>query len=88
VIHYCTSFPASRLVNTPVVALYRNALSFGNRLFVGVCGDADCSAYKRPPIMNHAERCAEVFGCKAVTKIIPNAPCFGELAIYAPCARP
>lgn len=56
---------------------YRNALSFGNRLFVGVCGDADCSAYKRPPIMNHAERCAEVFGCKAVTKIIPNAPCFG-----------
>ena len=43
---------------------YRNALSFGNRLFVGVCGDADCALYKRPPIMNCKERCAEVYGCK------------------------
>ena len=56
---------------------FRNALAFGNRLFVGVCNDEDCSQYKRPPIMTHAERCAEVEACKSVTKVIPNAPCFG-----------
>ena len=56
---------------------FRNALTFGNRLFVGVCGDEDCSTYKRPPVMSHAERCAEVEACKSVTKVIPNAPCFG-----------
>jgi glycerol-3-phosphate cytidylyltransferase-like family protein len=39
--------------------------------------DEDCSKYKRPPIMTHEERCAEVQACKAVTKVIPNAPCFG-----------
>ncbi|KAL3790315.1 hypothetical protein HJC23_002941 [Cyclotella cryptica] len=57
--------------------LFRNALMFGNRLFVGVVGDKDASAYKRPPIMTHDERCAEVEACKSVTKIIPNCPCFG-----------
>lgn len=57
--------------------LFRNALAFGNRLFVGVVGDKDASSYKRPPIMTGAERCAEVEACKSVTKVIPNAPCFG-----------
>mmetsp|Transcript_15502 Transcript_15502/g.30950 ORF Transcript_15502/g.30950 Transcript_15502/m.30950 type:complete len:542 (-) Transcript_15502:103-1728(-) len=57
--------------------LFKRALSHGNRLFVGVCGDADCANYKRPPIMTHDERCAEVAACKAVTKVIENAPCFG-----------
>lgn len=57
--------------------LFRNALAYGNRLFVGICGDKDCATYKRPPIMTHDERCAEVEACKSVTKIIPNAPCFG-----------
>mmetsp|Transcript_18878 Transcript_18878/g.35747 ORF Transcript_18878/g.35747 Transcript_18878/m.35747 type:complete len:555 (-) Transcript_18878:451-2115(-) len=57
--------------------LFRNALMFGNRLFVGVVGDKDASAYKRPPIMTHDERCAEVEACKSVTKVIPNCPCFG-----------
>jgi glycerol-3-phosphate cytidylyltransferase-like family protein len=99
---------------------FRRALSFGNRLFVGIMGDADCATYvdllrlpsdwlatlflcstvphcvsfleesnslisqparvgryKRPPVMSHAERCAEVEACKSVTKVIPNAPCFG-----------
>ena len=27
--------------------------------------------------MTHSERCAEVEACKAVTKVIPNAPCWG-----------
>jgi len=57
--------------------LFRNALMFGNRLFVGVVGDKDASGYKRPPIMTHDERCAEVDGCKSVTKVIHNSPCFG-----------
>jgi cytidyltransferase-like protein len=57
--------------------LFQKALSYGNRLFVGVVGDEDASHYKRPPIMTSAERCAEVEACKAVTKVIPNAPCFG-----------
>ncbi|KAL7536293.1 hypothetical protein ACHAXR_007056 [Thalassiosira sp. AJA248-18] len=57
--------------------LFRNALMFGNRLFVGVVGDKDASAYKRPPIMSHDERCAEVEACKSVTKVIQNCPCFG-----------
>jgi len=57
--------------------LFKRALAFGNRLFVGVVGDEDASSYKRPPIMSAAERCAEVEGCKSVTKVIPNAPCFG-----------
>ena len=57
--------------------LFQNALTFGNRLYVGVVGDKDANAYKRPPIMTAAERCAEVEACKAVTKVIPEAPCFG-----------
>uniref|UniRef100_A0A7S3Q196 ethanolamine-phosphate cytidylyltransferase n=1 Tax=Chaetoceros debilis TaxID=122233 RepID=A0A7S3Q196_9STRA len=57
--------------------LFRNALRYGNRLYVGVVGDKDASSYKRPPIMTHDERCAEVEACKSVTKVLPNSPCFG-----------
>jgi len=57
--------------------LFQNALTYGNRLYVGVVGDKDANAYKRPPIMSSAERCAEVEACKAVTTVIPDAPCFG-----------
>lgn len=57
--------------------LFQNALQFGNRLYVGVIGDEDANNYKRPPIMTAAERCAEVENCKAVTMVIPDAPCFG-----------
>ena len=58
-------------------SLFQRALGYGNRLFVGVCSDEDCSSYKRPPVMTHDERCNEVQNCKSVTKVIPNAPCFG-----------
>lgn len=57
--------------------LFQKALTFGNRLYVGVVGDKDANAYKRPPIMSSSERCAEVEACKAVTKVIEDAPCFG-----------
>jgi len=57
--------------------LFRHALSYGNRLFVGVIGDEDANNYKRPPVMSAAEREAEVSNCKCVSKVISNAPCFG-----------
>lgn len=57
--------------------LFKAALKNDNRLFVGVCNDDDCGDYKRKPVMTHDERCAEVEACKFVTKVIPNAPCFG-----------
>lgn len=57
--------------------LFRRALTNGNRLLVGVVGDEDANNYKRPPIMSASERESEVSSCKCVTKVIPNAPCFG-----------
>lgn len=57
--------------------LFRKALKLGNRLLVGVVGDEDANAYKRPPVMSAKEREEEVASCKCVTKVIPNAPCFG-----------
>jgi len=57
--------------------LFRNALSFGNRLLVGVCSDEDATPYKRRPIMTTQERVNEVKGCKNVDEVIPNAPCNG-----------
>jgi len=56
---------------------FGRAAKLGNRLLVGVIGDDDANSYKRPPVMTAAEREAEVAGCKGVTKVIPNAPCFG-----------
>eukprot|EP00930_Biecheleria_cincta_P045811 TRINITY_DN31574_c0_g1_i1.p1 TRINITY_DN31574_c0_g1~~TRINITY_DN31574_c0_g1_i1.p1 ORF type:complete len:252 (+),score=41.84 TRINITY_DN31574_c0_g1_i1:23-757(+) len=57
--------------------LFRNASKLGTQVFVGVVGDQDANAYKRPPIMTAAEREAQVFGCKHVDKVIPDALCFG-----------
>mmetsp|Transcript_45493 Transcript_45493/g.73295 ORF Transcript_45493/g.73295 Transcript_45493/m.73295 type:complete len:516 (-) Transcript_45493:344-1891(-) len=50
--------------------LFQAALSFGNRLHVGVMSDEDCMQYKRKPIMTTEERCKEVDSCKAVYKAI------------------
>jgi choline-phosphate cytidylyltransferase len=57
--------------------LFEKALKLGNRLFVGVVGDKDANNYKRPPVMSAKEREAEVSMCRCVTKVIPDAPCFG-----------
>lgn len=54
-----------------------NALRFGNRLIVGVCGDEECEAYKRRPIMTTQERVDEVRLCKYVSEVVPNAPVSG-----------
>lgn len=57
--------------------LFKAALKFGTRLYVGVVGDKDAMNYKRPPIMSMEERAAEVEACKGVHKVIKNSPCFG-----------
>jgi cytidyltransferase-like protein len=57
--------------------LMANALKFGNRLIVGVCGDEECASYKRPPIMTTQERVDEVRLCKYVSEVIPNSPVSG-----------
>merc|ERR1711907_875527 len=54
---------------------YKRALTFGTRLFVGVCSDEDVESYKRRPVMTTAERINVVSACKYVYKVIPNAPC-------------
>lgn len=43
-------------------------------LIVGVHPDSDCEAYKRKPIMNHAERCESVRNCKYVDEVVENSP--------------
>jgi len=53
---------------------FKNALTFGNRLFVGVLSDKDVASYKRAPIMKMEERCAVVACQKYVYKVIPNSP--------------
>jgi choline-phosphate cytidylyltransferase len=50
--------------------LFASALTFGNRLHVGVMSDEDCIQYKRRPIMTTEERVKEVDSCKAVYRAI------------------
>ncbi|KAJ9454865.1 Choline-phosphate cytidylyltransferase 1 [Diplonema papillatum] len=57
--------------------MFAASAQFGNSLFVGVINDKDAAPYKRKPVMTHEERCTEVGACKYVTKVIPDAPCFG-----------
>ena len=54
-----------------------NALTHGNRLFVGVLSDATVEAYKRRPVMTMDERAKAVAVCKGVFQVIKNAPCPG-----------
>lgn len=50
--------------------LFKSALKFGTRLYVGVVGDKDAMNYKRPPIMSMEERAAEVCSmCCAVCAV-------------------
>merc|ERR1719424_1567647 len=51
------------------------AQEYGNRVHVGVMGDADTAKYKRDPCMNIEERCAEIRALRCVYEVIPNAPC-------------
>jgi len=52
---------------------FKQALSYGTRLSVGVLSDEHVSKYKRPPIMTMEERAAVVATSRHVHKVI--APC-------------
>ncbi len=43
-------------------------------LIVGVCGDEECTSYKRKPILTTEERCAAIGACRYVDEVVPNAP--------------
>jgi len=52
---------------------FKQALSYGTRLYVGILSDEDVDKYKRAPIMTMEERAAVVATSKYVHKVI--APC-------------
>lgn len=56
------------------VEFLRQARALGDRLVVGVVGDADALTYKPAPIMSHAERIAVVGACRWVDRVLPD-PC-------------
>lgn len=43
-------------------------------MIVGVNSDEDCASYKRLPILNVDERCAEIAACRLVNHVIKNSP--------------
>lgn len=52
----------------------KNARQFGDYLIVGVCGDEECTSYKRRPIETLEERVEAIKACRYVDEVIPNAP--------------
>jgi cytidyltransferase-like protein len=66
------------------VEFFRQARRLGDRLVVGLVGDADVASYKPPPIMTHAERVAVVRGCRYVDRVLDApAPLHCSLAFLA-----
>jgi cytidyltransferase-like protein len=55
------------------VEFFRLARALGDRLIVGVVGDADVASYKPPPIMTYDERVAVVRACRFVDRVL-DAP--------------
>ncbi len=56
------------------VSFLKEARALGDYLIVGVAGDEDATAGKRPPILTVEERTAVVAACRYVDEAIPNAP--------------
>ena len=52
------------------VEFFRHARALGDRLIVGLVGDADVASYKPAPIMTFAERLAVVRGCRFVDRVL------------------
>lgn len=57
------------------IRFLRSARAMGDRLIVGVCGDEFCTTYKRPPILNAAERAETIAGCRYVDQVVVDCPC-------------
>jgi len=74
---------------------FKQALSYGTRLYVGILSDEDVRNYKRAPIMNLEERAAVVSTSKHVHKVIAPCPFPGipeefikEYRIHVVCHSP
>jgi cytidyltransferase-like protein len=48
--------------------------TLGDRVIVGVTGDVDAAAYKRPPIISQADRVAVVEAVRGVSKVVCPCP--------------
>ena len=46
----------------------------GDRVVIGVVGDADCAAYKRRPVIGEADRSAVVAAIKGVDRVVCPCP--------------
>jgi cytidyltransferase-like protein len=55
------------------VEFFRHARALGDRLVVGLVGDADVATYKPAPVMTFEERLAVVRGCRFVDRVL-DAP--------------
>lgn len=61
---------------------FRRARALGDRLIVGVVGDADIATYKPAPVMSFTERRDVVASCRHVDRVLPEpAPLFCTLAL-------
>ncbi len=57
------------------IEFFQNARALGDRLIVGVNGDADVATYKPAPIMSFDERRLMVEACRYVDRVLPaSAP--------------
>jgi cytidyltransferase-like protein len=52
------------------VEFFRQARALGDRLIVGLVGDADVATYKPPPILSFAERLGVVRECRLVDRVL------------------
>ncbi|WP_439602032.1 adenylyltransferase/cytidyltransferase family protein [Devosia sp.] len=52
------------------VEFFRRARALGDRLVVGLVGDADVASYKPPPILGFDERRAVVEACRHVDRVL------------------
>lgn len=52
------------------VEFFRRARALGDRLVVGLVGDADVASYKPPPILSFEERRAVVQSCRHVDRVL------------------
>jgi cytidyltransferase-like protein len=54
------------------VEFFRQARALGDRLIVGLVGDADVATYKPPPILSFAERLGVVRECRLVDRVLEH----------------
>ena len=54
--------------------LFENAKSLGDTLYVGVLSDAECTTYKRKPVLTSNERKKNISHSPFVNKIITDVP--------------